>query len=69
MSAQNRRNARSVASCPRSVIVVYRPHERSGCTIVTDKMCKASSLPLLRWHGDGDHRGTEQAKIPIGDVF
>lgn len=29
--------------------VVYRPHGRSGCTIVTDKMCKASNLALLRW--------------------
>ena len=49
--------------------VVYRPHGRSGCTIVNDKMMKSSSLPLLRWHGGGDHRGTEQAKIAISDVF
>ncbi|WP_226006607.1 hypothetical protein [Natrinema salinisoli] len=49
--------------------VVYRPHGRSGCTILKDKMCKASSLPLLRWHGGGDHRGTKQAKIAIEDIF
>ncbi|RQG91858.1 hypothetical protein [Natrarchaeobius chitinivorans] len=49
--------------------VVYRPHGRSGCTIVKDKMVKASNLPLLQWHGGGDHRGTEQAKISISGVF
>ncbi|WP_137289037.1 hypothetical protein [Natronorubrum halophilum] len=49
--------------------VVYRPHGRSGCTVVKDKMVRASDLPLLRWHGGGDHRGTEQAKISIGDIF
>ncbi|WP_049907250.1 hypothetical protein [Halovivax asiaticus] len=49
--------------------VVYRPHGRSGCTIVKDKMVKAANLPLLRWHGGGDHRETQQAKIAIGDVL
>ena len=49
--------------------VVYRPHGRSGCTIVKDKMVKSTNLPLLRWHGGGDHRGTEQTKIAIADVF
>jgi len=49
--------------------VVYRPHGRSGCTIVKDRMCKASSLPLLRWHGGGDHRDTQQAKVPIKSIF
>ncbi|MCU4973950.1 hypothetical protein OB955_14545 [Halobacteria archaeon AArc-m2/3/4] len=48
---------------------VYRPHGRSGCTVLKDRMVKASNLPLLRWHGGGDHRGTQQAKIAIGDVF
>ncbi|OVE84725.1 hypothetical protein [Natronolimnobius baerhuensis] len=49
--------------------VVYRPHGRSGLTVVKDKMVRACDLPLLRWHGGGDHRDTEQAKIAIGDVF
>ncbi|ELY90877.1 hypothetical protein [Natrialba taiwanensis] len=49
--------------------VVYRPHGRSGCTIVKDKMCKASNLPLLTWHGGGDHRDTKQAKISIDSIF
>jgi len=49
--------------------VVYRPHGRSGLTILQDKMVRSSDLPLLRWHGGGDHRGTQQTKIAIGDVF
>ncbi|RKD95500.1 hypothetical protein [Halopiger aswanensis] len=48
---------------------VYRPHGRSGLTIVRDKMVRACDLPLLRWHGGGDHRGTKQGKISISDVF
>ncbi|QLK27406.1 hypothetical protein HYG81_07345 [Natrinema zhouii] len=49
--------------------VVYRPHGRSGCTILCDKMVRSSDLQPLRWHGGGDHRGTEQAKIPIISIF
>ncbi|WP_255193019.1 hypothetical protein [Natronobeatus ordinarius] len=49
--------------------VIYRPHGRSGCTILKHRMCKASNLPLLRWHGGGDHRGTQQAKLTIASVF
>jgi len=49
--------------------VVYRPHGRSGCTVLRDKMVRSSDLPLLRWHGGGDHRGTEQAKISIDSVI
>jgi len=26
-------------------------------------------LPTALWHGGGDHRGTEQAKVAIGDIF
>jgi len=48
--------------------VVYRP-TRSGLTVVNDRMRKAADLPTLRWHGGGDHRGTEQAKVQIDDVF
>ncbi|ELY89088.1 hypothetical protein C483_14095 [Natrialba hulunbeirensis JCM 10989] len=47
--------------------VVYRPHGRPGLTILQDKMVRSCNLPLLRWHGGGDRRGTQQAKIPIGD--
>jgi len=32
-------------------------------------MVRSSDLPLLRWHGGGDHRGTEQAKISIDSVI
>nr|WP_152421139.1 hypothetical protein [Natronolimnohabitans innermongolicus] len=49
--------------------VVYRPRGRSGCTVVQDKMGRSSDLPLLRWRGGGDHRGTKQAKIGISDIF
>jgi len=28
-----------------------------------------SKPPRLSWHGGGDHRGTGQAKLSIGDVF
>jgi len=49
--------------------VVYRAHGRSGCTILRDKMVRSSDLPLLRWHGGGDHRETKQAKIPIDTIF
>ncbi|AXR82311.1 hypothetical protein [Natrarchaeobaculum sulfurireducens] len=49
--------------------VVYRPHGCSGCTIVKDKMVKAMNLPLLRWHGGGEHRETLQAKVHISHVF
>ncbi len=49
--------------------VVYWSHGRSGLTIVKDQMCKASSLLLLRWHGGGNHRGTQQAKIGISEVL
>ncbi|WP_353617819.1 hypothetical protein [Natranaeroarchaeum aerophilus] len=49
--------------------VVYRPHGRSGCTVLDDKMVRVGDLQLIRWHGGGDHRGTEQAKISIQAVL
>ncbi|MCL9812589.1 hypothetical protein [Natranaeroarchaeum aerophilus] len=49
--------------------VVYRPHGRSGLTVLDDRMVRAGDLPLLRWHGGGDHRGTKQAKLQIRSVF
>ncbi|ADB63735.1 hypothetical protein Htur_5006 (plasmid) [Haloterrigena turkmenica DSM 5511] len=32
-------------------------------------MVKAANLPLLCWHGGGDYRGMEQAKVAIADVL
>lgn len=49
--------------------VVYRPHGCSGLTIIKDRMMKSANLPLLRWHGGGDHRDTQQAKLAISEVF
>lgn len=48
--------------------VVYRVRGR-GVQLLDDKMVRSSSLPTLRWHGGGDHRGTQQAKLAIEDVF
>jgi len=47
---------------------VYRIRGR-GCQVLKTTALRASELPLVRWHGGGDHRGTEQAKVSIGDVF
>lgn len=52
-----------------SCFVVFRPHERSGYTILRDKRVRASDVSLLRWHNSGDYRGTEQAKISIDTSF
>jgi len=49
--------------------VVYRPHGRSGCTVLDDKMVRAGDLPLIRWHGGGDHREMQQAKLGIDELF
>ena len=49
--------------------VAYRPHGRSGLTILREKMVRACDLPLLQWHGGGDHRDTQQAKISITAIF
>jgi hypothetical protein len=47
---------------------VYRIRGR-GCQVLKTTTVPASRLPQVRWHGGGDHRGTEQAKIAIADVF
>ncbi|SNZ12103.1 hypothetical protein SAMN06269185_1497 [Natronoarchaeum philippinense] len=49
--------------------VVYRPHGRSGCTVLDDKMVRACDLPLVRWHGGGAHRDTQQAKVTIEEIY
>lgn len=40
-----------------------------GVTLLDEKMVHSSNIPTLQWHGGGDHRGTEQAKLAIEDVF
>jgi len=47
---------------------VYRVRG-TGTQILKTKAVAASSLPMLHWHGGGDHRDTKQAKIAISDVF
>jgi hypothetical protein len=41
----------------------------TGAQVLKTTSLLASSLPTVRWHGGGDHRGTQQAKIAISDVF
>ncbi len=53
----------------RYCFVVYRPQGRSGYTIRHDKMVRPCDLPVLRWHGGGDHRGTRQATVPTDAIF
>ncbi|WP_049927075.1 hypothetical protein [Halopiger goleimassiliensis] len=47
---------------------VYRIRGR-GCEVLATTTIAASRLPMVRWHGGGSHRGTEQAKVSIEDVF
>ena len=47
---------------------VYRIRGR-GAQVLETTTLPASRLPAVRWHGGGGHRGTEQAKVSIGDVF
>lgn len=47
---------------------VYRIRGK-GAQVLKTTTVLASRLPTVRWHGGGEHRGTEQAKISIGDVF
>lgn len=48
--------------------VLYRVRGR-GIEVLDTKMVHSSRLPRLSWHGGGSHRGTEQAKLAIADVF
>jgi hypothetical protein len=50
------------------VFTAYRVRGR-GIEILASDRRRASSLPTLRWHGGGDHRGTQQAKVAIADVL
>jgi hypothetical protein len=40
-----------------------------GIRIVRPKAVPVVEVPLLRWHGSGDHRDTQQAKVALSDVF
>jgi len=52
----------------RYAFAVYRIRGR-GAQVLKTTSIPASRLPTVRWHGGGEHRGTEQAKVSIGDVF
>ena len=47
---------------------VYRKRG-TGCQVLKTTTRAASRLPALKWHGGGDHRDTQQAKLAIEDVF
>ena len=47
---------------------VYRVRGQ-GTQILKTKAVRASSLPMMRWHGGGDHRDTKQGKLAISDIF
>lgn len=48
---------------------VYRPRGGHGLEILKMKLIHSSQLPRLSWHGGGDHRDTQQAKIAINEIF
>jgi hypothetical protein len=50
------------------VFAAYRKRGR-GVEVLAHDRRRASRLPTLRWHGGGDHRGTQQAKVAIADVL
>jgi len=50
------------------VFAAYRIRGR-GVQVLSHGRRRASKLPTVRWHGGGDHRGTEQAKLAIADVL
>lgn len=52
----------------RYVFVIYTPTKR-GLRVRQMKMIHSSQLPRLSWHGGGNHRGTQQTKIRIGEIL
>ena len=50
------------------VLAVYQKRGR-GLRVVASVKLHSSRLPRLSWHGGGSHRGTRQAKIPVGFVL
>lgn len=52
----------------RYAFAVYRIRGR-GAQVVRATSIPASRIPTVSWHGGGDHRDTQQAKLAIDDVF
>ncbi|WP_058984630.1 MULTISPECIES: hypothetical protein [Halobacterium] len=50
------------------LFAAYRVRGR-GVEVLAHGRRRAANLPTVRWHGGGDHRGTEQAKIGIKEVL
>jgi hypothetical protein len=50
------------------VFAPYRVRGR-GVEVLKWEMRHSSRLPRLSWHGGGDHRDAQQAKLGIGEVF
>jgi len=50
------------------LFAAYRVRGR-GVEVLAHGRRRASRLPTVRWHGGGKHRGTQQAKIAIPDLF
>ncbi|SNR49287.1 hypothetical protein [Halorubrum vacuolatum] len=47
---------------------VYRVRGR-GTQILKTATVRASRLPTVRWHGGGSHRGSQQAKVSLSNIF
>jgi len=50
------------------VFAAYRIRGR-GVEVLAHDRRPASRLPTLRWHGGGEHRDTQQAKVSISEVL
>jgi hypothetical protein len=50
------------------VFGVYRVRGR-GVEVLEWEMRHSSRLPMLEWHGGGDHRYSQQAKVRITVLF
>jgi len=50
------------------VFAAYRIRDR-GVEVLAHDRRRASRLPTLRWHGGGEHRDTQQAKVALADVL
>ncbi|PCR91255.1 hypothetical protein [Natrinema ejinorense] len=48
---------------------VFGVYKSSPFKILKLKRKHSSQIPRLSWHGGGDHRGTQQAKLAIDRVF
>lgn len=49
-------------------LAAYRPWGR-GIRIDKWDFRHSSQLPRLSWHGGGEHRDSQQAKLPVSEVF